>query len=430
MTTEEALTQLGSQTAQAIVGVLEMFAPGVATHGAPTIGADTAAALSDAPTPGLAASVAYVDGVTGGNIFLIGHEGAKRLAATMMGASPDDVDVDEPLSELEHSAVGEAMNQMIAAAAAAASTVLGYEVEIGPPEILLTGSEDLAARFEGTAHAISTAFHICERPCRLVQLVPQTFVPPSGTTSLLPPLMAPLAPYREQMLILSGVDNQVYLKGIVDNHNEGMTTLLTGWQAGDLQLPAPQRIIQQANGISLDQYVADAIGGGTVMPSLPIGYEWYHWLYDKNRNGIQHQGSPAALFTALFGDPDIDPAAQGKLVKRRKSILDEVASDYEKLLPKVSGADRIKLEEHLESIRALEMGLGNTTSCKPDMPMYLPDYPQPQIDPTGLPLWVEHMTDLLALSLACDATRVSTFFIRHGGGGQSFFPWLGMDIIP
>jgi len=272
----------------------------------------------------------------------------------------------------------------------------------------------------------------------IVFFVPNGTIPPewfpdpsaSETDFVLKPLMAPLAPFREQMLILSGVDNQVYLKGIVDNHNEGMTTLLTGWQAGDLQLPVEQRIIQQANGISLDQYVADAIGGGTVMPSLPIGYEWFHWLYDKNRNGIQHQGSPAALFTALFGDPNIDPAALDKLVKRRKSILDEVASDYDKLLPKVSGADRIKLEEHLESIRALEMGLGNTTSCKPEMPMYPPGYPQPQEDPAGLPLWVEHMTDLLALSLACDATRVSTFFIRHGGGGQSFFPWLGMDIIP
>ncbi|HEY0138435.1 MAG TPA: DUF1552 domain-containing protein [Nannocystis sp.] len=272
----------------------------------------------------------------------------------------------------------------------------------------------------------------------IVFFVPNGTIPPewfpdpsaSETDFTLKSLMAPLAPYREQMLILSGVDNQVYLKGIVDNHNEGMTTLLTGMPAGDLLLPPEQRIIQQANGISLDQYVADAIGGGTVMPSLPIGYEWYHWLYDKNRNGIQHQGSPSQLFTALFGDPNADPAALDKLVARRKSILDDVATDYDNLLPKVSGADRLKLEEHLEAIRALEMGIGNTTSCKPEMPMYPAEYPQPQVDPAGLPLWVEHMTDLLALSLACDATRVSTFFIRHGGGGQSFFPWLGMDIIP
>lgn len=272
----------------------------------------------------------------------------------------------------------------------------------------------------------------------IVFFVPNGTIPPewfpdatgSETDFTLKPLMAPLAPFRDKLLILGGVDNQVYLKGIVDNHNEGMTTLLTGWQAGDLQLPVEQRIIQQANGISLDQYVADAIGGASVMRSLPIGYEWYHWLYDKNHNQIQHNGSPQQLFTQLFGDPNLDPAALDKLVNRRRSILDEVAGDYDKLLPKVSGADRIKLEEHLDAIRSLELGLGNTTSCKPDMPMYPAEYPQPQVDPMGLPLWCEHMTDLLALSLACDATRVSTFFIRHGGGGQSFFPWLGMDIVP
>ena len=176
MTTDEALARLGQQTAESMLGVLEMFAPGAASHAAPAVAPDPATALADPPTPGLAASVSYVDGVTGGNIFLMGLEGAHRLAATMMGESPDDVQADEPLSEIEHSAVGEAMNQMIAAAAAAASTVLGYEVEIGPPELLLTGSTDLAERFEDTAHAITTAFHICDRPCRLVQLVPQTFV--------------------------------------------------------------------------------------------------------------------------------------------------------------------------------------------------------------------------------------------------------------
>jgi hypothetical protein len=270
----------------------------------------------------------------------------------------------------------------------------------------------------------------------IVFFIPNGTIPPewfpTGTETdfTLAPLMAPLAPYREQMLIFSGVDNQVYLKGIVDNHNEGMTTLLTGHPAGDLQLDPAARTIQQSNGISLDQYVADAIGGGSVMHSLPIGYEDFHWLYDKNRNHIQQNPNPAQLFMQLFGDPNIDPDALDRLTLRRKSILDDVQSDFTKLLPKVSSNDRVKLQEHLDAIRTLELGLGNTTSCKPEMPMYLPGYPQPQVDPTALPLWCEHMTSLMALALACDATRVGTFFIRHGGGGQSFFPWLGMDIIP
>jgi flagellar motor switch protein FliN/FliY len=54
--------------------------------------------------------------------------------------------------------------------------VLGYEVEIAPPQLLPTGAGDLAEAFEGTAHATTTTFVVCGQPCRFVQLVPQTFV--------------------------------------------------------------------------------------------------------------------------------------------------------------------------------------------------------------------------------------------------------------
>jgi flagellar motor switch protein FliN/FliY len=153
-----------------------MFCPGASSHSAPAVVADAEAALANPPVPGMATSVAYVDGVTGGNVFLISLEGAHRLAAVMMGGQPDDPVEDGPLTELEHSAVGEAMNQMMAAAAAATSKILGYEVEIGPPEIIATGAGELAGAFEGTAHATTTAFSVCGQPCRFVQLVPQTFV--------------------------------------------------------------------------------------------------------------------------------------------------------------------------------------------------------------------------------------------------------------
>ena len=73
------------------------------------------------PVPCVAMDVSYVDGVTGGNVFLITLDGARLLAASMMGMEqPEDPDAPE-LSELELSAVSEAMNQMMASAAAATS---------------------------------------------------------------------------------------------------------------------------------------------------------------------------------------------------------------------------------------------------------------------------------------------------------------------
>jgi flagellar motor switch protein FliN/FliY len=81
------------------------------------------------------------------------------------------------LSELELSAVSEAMNQMIAAAAGATSKVLGEEVEIGTPETrLLDNPGDGDDFYVKTPHATIVGFKIFGEPCRLVQLVPNAFV--------------------------------------------------------------------------------------------------------------------------------------------------------------------------------------------------------------------------------------------------------------
>lgn len=172
-----ALAQLGQSTADACLGVLEMFAPGRVTPGEVVVYDDAAAAFDAVPVPAVAMSVSYVDGVTGGNVFLITLDGAKALAAAMMGLdAPEDPEAAE-LSELEQSAVSEAMNQMMASAAAATSAVLGTEVEISTPETkAFTSADPVAAAFPPTPHAVRIALTICGEPARLVQLVPSAFV--------------------------------------------------------------------------------------------------------------------------------------------------------------------------------------------------------------------------------------------------------------
>ena len=93
-----------------------------------------ASPLQSIPAPSVAANVSYVDGVTGGNVFVVTRLGARRLAAAMMGMEPPAEDDGSDLDEIELSAVGEAMNQSMAAAAGATGKVLGQEVEISVPE--------------------------------------------------------------------------------------------------------------------------------------------------------------------------------------------------------------------------------------------------------------------------------------------------------
>ena len=178
MSSDAALTRLAQSSSEAVVGILEMFAPGQIEAGDIAVLEPGSNPLAGLPFPAVATNVSYVDGVTGGNVFVMTLEGARRLAAAMMGASePEAAGDSQELTELEASAVSEAMNQMMATAAGAISTVLGTDVEIGTPETRTFLAEyQTANAYPATPHMVRAAFSVCGEPCRLVQLVPNAFV--------------------------------------------------------------------------------------------------------------------------------------------------------------------------------------------------------------------------------------------------------------
>ncbi|HET6865039.1 MAG TPA: FliM/FliN family flagellar motor switch protein, partial [Solirubrobacteraceae bacterium] len=175
----EALMRLGASTAEAIAQVLEMFAPGAVQRGEVTVVADGTSPFANVTRGSIASSVSYVDGVTGANVFVLTPAGARGLA-TAMGAPPPEVEegAETPeLSELELSAIAEAANQTMAAAAAAISVVIGQEIEISTPDTRVLDAPSKAADIYGTApHATSTTFVIAGEACRLIQLIPAAFV--------------------------------------------------------------------------------------------------------------------------------------------------------------------------------------------------------------------------------------------------------------
>jgi flagellar motor switch protein FliN len=174
---EQALLRLGASTSEAVQGVLQMFSPDGVAPGSVRVVPPDQSPFADATFPAIAADVSYVDGVTGGNVMVIGLEGARRLAAAMMGMDPMSVEAGGELSELEFSAVGEAMNQMMSAAAMATSKVLDEEVEIAPPDVRqLADANDSGDAWEHPGHATAVTFSFCGAPCLLVQLVPNAFI--------------------------------------------------------------------------------------------------------------------------------------------------------------------------------------------------------------------------------------------------------------
>jgi flagellar motor switch protein FliN len=183
MNADAPLLRLGESTAEAVERVLQTVCAGAQRGGAVTVGhgVDEAAeqAVAGLSFPAVAADVSYVDGVSGGNLFLLPLDGARGLAAAMMGDDANAPTAGAELSELELSAVGEAMNQMMSAAAAATGGVLGQEVRISPPQIRVVADEAAAIemlRADAPPHLLSSDFTVADAPSRLVQLVPNAFV--------------------------------------------------------------------------------------------------------------------------------------------------------------------------------------------------------------------------------------------------------------
>jgi flagellar motor switch protein FliN/FliY len=172
----DALMRLGASTAEAIAQVLEMFAPGTIERGEVSVLNEGQSPFTGIAAGSVAASVSYVDGVTGANVFILTAAGVRNMAQAMGMPAPEEGEPDE-LSELELSAVGEASNQMMAAAASAIGVVLGQEIEISVPDIRVLDEPDAAAEMYGSSpHATSTTFLIGGESCRLIQLVPRAFV--------------------------------------------------------------------------------------------------------------------------------------------------------------------------------------------------------------------------------------------------------------
>lgn len=81
--------------------------------------------------PIMTLEVEYIEGLKGSNILLIRIDDASIIADIMMGGSGTNVKTE--LSEIEVSAVQEAMNQMIGSSATSLSTMLNMPINITPP---------------------------------------------------------------------------------------------------------------------------------------------------------------------------------------------------------------------------------------------------------------------------------------------------------
>lgn len=292
-------------------------------------------------------------------------------------------------------------------------------------------------------------------PRRLVVMVqPQgfimdEFVPTGiGTDFQLSPILSPLESLRDRIVVVSGLDNAApHLNTNAAGHQSALKGLMTGMPlAGNLApdgslLPSAQHVptdeawTAPAGGMSVDQVIAERMAAPTPYRSLEFGVGTDSYLFQQQvfqRGPTEPLGTmndPRAAFDRLFAgfDPG-EPSPLQRLRSARSSVLDRVADGYDSMIGRVSAADRVTLQAHVEKLRELELrfaaGTGGGQGCA--IPTYaLPaDYDPHSSDFDDVGAMAQ--IDLMVMALACDMTRVAS--LQFTDGDSNRFPWLGIPI--
>jgi hypothetical protein len=255
----------------------------------------------------------------------------------------------------------------------------------------------------------------------------------SGSSFTLSKILAPLEPFKNQVLVIDGLKNTAAVNGPGDGHQTGMGTMLTGTELLDGTVKGGCDTCPAAGlagGISIDQAIAKKIGTSTKLSSLEFGVQakstgaWAYTSYQDANKPLQAENNPATIFSRAFADVGGDQGAIAKLQAERKTILDGAMTSYSSLVPRLGASDAAKVDHHLSQIRDLETrlaagGLVGASCMKPAQPTI--DYKSND----GFPAAGKLQMDLMVMALACDLTRVATIQWENSVGGVRF-SWIGM----
>ncbi|MBQ7705280.1 MAG: flagellar motor switch phosphatase FliY, partial [Selenomonadaceae bacterium] len=122
----------------------------------PTVKIVTMKIIKDSyPMPYLMVEVTYTVGINGSNILAIQSSDAAIIADLMMGG--DGTNPDPNLNEIQMSAVGESMNQMMGAVATSLSTMFSKKIDISPPIVTFIdlGKDDIVTEMAKSTEKIA-----------------------------------------------------------------------------------------------------------------------------------------------------------------------------------------------------------------------------------------------------------------------------------
>ena len=239
--------------------------------------------------------------------------------------------------------------------------------------------------------------------------IPERYWIPSNTGANydLTPCLTPIGRLKDDVLVLSGLDNTYGGSG----HPQSLCALMTC-----------SRLSSNGPGFpSMDQTLAGKIGANSRFRSLQVGVsqESFGGQIQKNMSWaganrpLPPEEIPHRFFDRLFGAKDLG------WVNRKRSILDTLAKEGALLRKGLPKEDATRLDEHLSSIRDLERAIASLPPGYEKVTQ-----PEEDFDLKDWPRVAKLQSDLLAYAFATGQTRVASYMLTKCQG-LARFPWLG-----
>jgi hypothetical protein len=255
-----------------------------------------------------------------------------------------------------------------------------------------------------------------------------------GTRFDLSPILAPLEPFRDDILVVSGLAHrqaESFGDGNADHHR-ATAAWLSGVHAWTRSTGLEIRLSTTA-----DQIAAATLGRETRLPSIELALESATSIacdsgadcfysntvsWQTPTTPLPAEVHPRVVFERLFGDGGSAVERQTQ-ARRTASLLDSVVEDAARLQRRLGPSDRSRLTEYLDSVRAIEERIRRSDATDLEMSLELPERP------TDIPgNFKEHarlMFDLQTLAYQADITRVFTLLVGREQTNRTY-PEIGV----
>ena len=211
-----------------------------------------------------------------------------------------------------------------------------------------------------------------------------------------PFILEPLAPLREHVTVVSGLRN----KGGESSNPHGI--IEETW----LNAVSPRlRSSATGVGVTVDQIAARHLGKDTPLPSMELcGEPGGIISFRTPEQPLPMEGNPRKVFFSMFGQGQTNEERRA-ILTTTNSLLDYVKESTASLYRKLDAADRAKVSDYLDSVRAVELRVQKLAENAASLED-LPEAPLGAPDDFGELLDVQF--EMIALAWQTDRTRVAS----------------------